>query len=401
MTHGAVAQNEFVVYNNGFIYNETTMQQLEYIVDSLNLKFQSCDLNKTYYSKKQTIGHIISIDSLNVKNARKDIDQNISFPELCKKYPNIKVDSNVLIVQFRYKNSDHKDMIEFSEIDLDSYSGFKIQKKYIPSDKKPTLGSWLYEYFKKSKYSNESIKAFYFPREFQSIELSQIYAQQIGYADCLIDTLSAKFNDNLKDGWVDLPGEWQKLTLDKKQKLLDELRSTRVVGTCSQDHRPREHAINIALLSAETTSWEVFLRAHLDIMNDRFERVSDGSYAWEGRKTYIKELEQIDINVLDLLLGITLRIENPALNHYYGNISRLGRSISESQNKANFDIQILSMIEDDTLDDFNRVLAYFLFLNSNSYLENNKEKQDNLEKLKLSVNKLPEYLKRRIAIGDE
>ena len=84
------------------------------------------------------------------------------------------------------------------------------------------------------------------------------------------------------------------------------MRETRVVGSCSMDSSPREHAINIAMLSAETTDWSVFLRAHLDIMNDRFDRVSDGSYAWKDRNTYIKELEQLDINVSDLIFGKSL-----------------------------------------------------------------------------------------------
>lgn len=81
----------------------------------------------------------------------------------------------------------------------------------------------------------------------------------------------------------------------KSPKVALELKRSRiVVGGCSQDMSPRVHAMNIALLSAETINWEIFLRSHLDIMNDNFERMSDGSYAWAGRKTYIKELEVLD-----------------------------------------------------------------------------------------------------------
>ncbi|MBK7503592.1 MAG: hypothetical protein IPI52_00240, partial [Bacteroidetes bacterium] len=123
-------------------------------------------------------------------------------------------------------------------------------------------------------------------------------ADKIGYSDCLIDTIATKFKSDAKSGWVDLPENWQNLSEKKKEKLLDEMRSTKVVGGCSQDSRPREHAINIAMLSAEVTNWEVFLKSHLDIMNDRFDRMSDGSYAYAQRKTYIKELEELDINVL-------------------------------------------------------------------------------------------------------
>jgi hypothetical protein len=78
-------------------------------------------------------------------------------------------------------------------------------------------------------------------------------------------------------------------------------------------------------LAAETAEWPVFLRAHLDIMNDHFERFTDGSYAWGGRKTYLKEIEDLNIDVPDLLLGTSLRIVDPSENHYFGYSGRLGR----------------------------------------------------------------------------
>ena len=87
-------------------------------------------------------------------------------------------------------------------------------------------------------------------------------------------------------------------------------RSREVIGFCSQDQSPRIHAKKIALLAAETVNWETFLRAHLNIMNDNFARASDGSYAWAARQTYIRELEELEINVPDLLFGICLQTEN-------------------------------------------------------------------------------------------
>ncbi len=206
---------------------------------------------------------------------------------------------------------------------------------------------------------------------------------------------------NTKQGWVELLKNWQELKLKKKEKLLTEMRSTQVIGGCSQDSRPREHAMNIALLSAETTNWEVFLKSHLDIMNDRFERVSDGSYAFAQRKTYIKELEELDINVVDLLIGISMRIENPAMNHYYGSIGRLGRAISESKNKQEFENQILGMVEDAKLDDYNRVVAYFLYISYTNYLNDKTERDENRKKIKISTSKLPTYLKEKLKIDED
>ena len=330
-------QTEFETFKNGLIYSENTMNKLEKIVDSLNLKYKTCDLNKVFYAKSQTIGHIVRLDTNNVKHAKEDMDKNLSFESFILKYPNATIKKNVLIVKYKYENYENEEVVEFGEVNLNNNYGFEIQlankNNLYNNDVKAT---WLYEYSVKSEDIKESITAFYFPDNFKNRPLNLKYNRQIGYSDCLIDTSSTKFLKNTKEGWVDLPANWQSLNLKKKEKLLTEMRSTRVVGGCSQDSRPREHAFNIALLSAETTNWEVFLKSHLDIMNDRFDRMSDGSYAFAQRKTYIKELEELDINVSDLMIGISLRIENQATNHYYGSIGRLGRAIFESKNKKEF-----------------------------------------------------------------
>jgi hypothetical protein len=189
--------------------------------------------------------------------------------------------------------------------------------------------------------------------------------------------------------------EYVGLYYSKKAEL--ELKRNRIViGGCSQDNGPRVHALNIAKLSAETINWEIFLRSHLDIMNDRFERLSDGSYAWGQRKTYIKELEVLEINVLDLLLGISLRIENPSNNHYFGSIGRLGRALSETNKSTEIESKMLQMVSDNKLDDYNRILIYYLFLNYNNNLDDQQKQIINKEKLMKAVKTLPEYLATKI-----
>lgn len=398
VSQSLIAQSgEFEQFPNGLIYSENTMNKLSHIVDSLNIKYKNCDLTKTFYSKSQTIGHRIKLDEGDIIEARKNIEEGMSFLNFKEKYKHAKIDENVLVVRYKYKNYDDEDVVEFSEISLNSGYGFKIIKDKKLNNFNETLKSnWIYDYTGKTEYWNESIEAFYFPEEFKAVALSEKYAKMIGYADCLIDTTATKFKENLNEDRVELPKNWTELSTNKQANLLEEMRGTRVVGFCSQDNRPREHAINIAMLSAETANWEVFLRAHLDIMNDRFERASDGSYAYGQRKTYIKELEELDINVNDLILGICLRIGNPSKNHYYGSISRIGRALSETKNKDEIENNLLSMIDDNTLDDYNRVLAYFLYDNYIYNLENEELKAKNIIKLKKSVSSLPYYLSQKI-----
>lgn len=177
-----------------------------------------------------------------------------------------------------------------------------------------------------------------------------------------------------------------------KEQALYFKRNRRVVGGCSMDDSPRRHAMNIAELAGETAKWEIFLRSHLDIMNDRFDRVSDGSYAQQGRKTYIKELEVLDIDVSNLLLGISLHVENPSQNHYYGSINRIGRSLSEANNREVIEKEIINSISDKSLDDYNRLLMYYLFLNYNYNLYNKEIQQANKVRLEQAVATLPDYL---------
>jgi hypothetical protein len=164
------------------------------------------------------------------------------------------------------------------------------------------------------------------------------------------------------------------------------------------DQAPRWHAQEIALLAAETTNWHIFLRSHLDIMNDRMDRVSDGSWAWKDRKTYIKEIEVLDINLPDLIIGISLRIENPAANHYFSSIGRTGRALAESKDREIFEKEMLLMIADKELDDYNRILMYFLFDNYNYFLTDKAIQKANLDKLRVAVAELPAYLSSRIEI---
>lgn len=389
---------EFETYTNGLIYSEETMVQLAKIVDSLNLKYKTCELNKTFLSKAQAKGHYIELSKGNLEQARKDLENNISFEAFLDKYPKSEVKKNILIVRFEYENYKDEKIIEFSEIKLSNGYGVDLTfSENLDQYRGELINSWVFKHFKKREYSDKSIKAFFLPDGIKTEELPYRYANMIGYADCLIDTTSTKIRENAKPGYEGMPDNWQQLSQKKKRRLLEKMRNTEVIGMCSMDSSPRDHAINIAVLSAETTNWEVFLKAHLDIMNDRFSRVSDGSYAWDARQTYIRELEELDINVHDLIFGITLRIENAADNHYYGSIGRTGRALAETENRELIENAMLRMIEDDQLDDYNRALIYFLFLNYNHNLQDESIQEENITKLKLSVDYLPSYMSSQIS----
>ncbi len=458
---------EFTVYENGLIYSDTTMRQLEYIVDSLNLKFMKCELDKTYLAKKQARAHFVHLEKGDLKEAKKDMKNGMSFGDFKRKYPAMESDRYVLVVRYSYLDYDDKEVIEFSTVVADYSINPDNQGDLIDLKK----GAWVFEHSKKTNYSKERVTAFFLITDLEAAPLAEPYARMVQYSNCLVDTTTAVFKEDaeysgvrfdnnqpskVKAFWdyvdretkkpeldCDETDSWEKFrqwdslkfalieedlskrkefivllnaavdeALEKggsddhfeilvgryysKEAELELKRSRIVVGGCSMDWSPRYHAIDIAKLSAETVKWEVFLRAHLDVMNDNFQRVSDGSWAWAGRKTYIKELEELEINVHDLLLGISLRIENPSKNHYYGSISRVGRALSETKDQLEIKEAMLAMIKDDELDDHNRALMVGLYLNYNSNLEDEAVKKQNDEALALAMEELPEYIEERI-----
>lgn len=473
----AFAQGEFRQHDNGLMYHDTTMQQLEFIVDSLNLKYKSCDLFKTYYTIPQAQAHYVKLDTGDIKQAKADMEANMSFADFVKKYPNSDLEKDLLVIKFTYLTYDDEEIVKFKNLGLGDGYGHSISFTDQPGRyEQEVKGEWLIDYSEKTDYRDESIRAYFFTTEFHRDPLAENYARMVLYTDCMIDTTSQVFKEGAeRTGWryqeesadsipsaismlgryihekTDFPergeedGEtywrrytiWDSLKFERidqelagkptfqallknaaeealkeggssddleayisryydKNIALELKRGRIVVGGCSMDDSPRIHAQNIAILSAEAVNWEVFLRAHLDIMNDRFERVSDGSYAWAGRKTYIRELEALDINVTDLLLGISLRIDNPSQNHYFGSIGRLGRALAETKYADEVENKMLEMIADETLDDYNRVLIYFLFLNYNHHIADENEQQANIEQLKKAVAVMPAYLSEKI-----
>ena len=185
--------------------------------------------------------------------------------------------------------------------------------------------------------------------------------------------------------------------VDKKSELLL-TRKRDVIGAGSMDAGARIHTRSIAVLAAETANWEVFLRSHLDILNDRLDHLSDqNSYALNTRETYIEELEQLGIDVPNLMLGICLRIENPSKNHYYGDVGRVGRALAETKQPEAVEKLLLDAIADPELDDYNRLLIYHLFLSYNLSLKNEAQKTVNDARLKkVCKEKMPNYLKIRL-----
>jgi hypothetical protein len=205
--------------------------------------------------------------------------------------------------------------------------------------------------------------------------------------------LAAAVTESLKENYVygGLFEYYTELYYSKNDALTMKRRRI-VMGACSRDVSPRLHIMDISLLAAEAANWQVFLRAHLDIMNDFAARNFNSNFAERERKTYIREIEELDINVQDLLLGISLQISNAASNHYTGSAGRLGRAFAETRYRAPLEKKLLVMIADERLDHYNRYMLYHLFLNYLYYLPQKEDRTRCLQLLQTAIKNMPPYL---------
>jgi hypothetical protein len=116
-------------------------------------------------------------------------------------------------------------------------------------------------------------------KKWETLQTARIdsFEQSPNFLPLLKNALAEALQDTISDRVLETYAQKHNLLTAKNQLFFN--RNRVVVGFCSQDASPRYHAQKIAVLAAETTNWEIFLRAHLNIMNDRFPRNSDGSYA--------------------------------------------------------------------------------------------------------------------------
>jgi hypothetical protein len=297
----------------------------------------------------------------------------------------------------------YSQLIQYVDCMIDTSASIFLADKFS--------GGWGIEDEKTSYYNLREL-ADYLDKKMSVVnrdnkKLEQLNESQVSFAvkelknDAVFrDLLSKTIDDYVKNETPEHDLESLASQMDMYDKALLMKRCYRIMGSCSQDSRPREHARDIAILAAQAHSWDIFLRAHLDIMNDRFERATDGSYAWEARKTYLKELEELNLNIVDLMLGLTLRAQNVAGNHYYGTIWRMGWALTESKEKALFEEKAMAMMKDNSLDEFNRGLIFLLYKTYINYLDE-KESAQKRKSLKETISSFPLFIQRSIQKMDE
>ena len=199
---------------------------------------------------------------------------------------------------------------------------------------------WSAWFENKEKHMRETVVPD--PAFLPALEAAAAGALVLGRSEPVLDEYALKF----------LPGD---MTLEL-------LRLNQLMGGCSMDESPRIQATMMANLAAETGNWDVYLRSHLNLLNDRFSRVSDNSLAENQRQTHLSSLEDLGLNVLELMLGtgFTIQKDNEP-GRYRGSVRRSGRALTEMSDREQAEAALEMLIFDEELDLNNRL--GFLMIN--------------------------------------
>jgi len=190
-------KTEFENHDNGLIYSDTTVKQLKYIVDSLNLKFRVCELDKVYRAKSQAKVHFVRLDTGDIQAAKADIEAGMTYEDFIQKHNQATTVKDLLVVKFKYQDYEDRELVKLSTVGFDGKYEYSLAfKENLQDYDKPLKGKWVCQYHTNSKQTLEILSAFYFTEDFSQRPLVEKYARMVQYSDCMIDTSTQVFYES-------------------------------------------------------------------------------------------------------------------------------------------------------------------------------------------------------------
>lgn len=179
--------------------------------------------------------------------------------------------------------------------------------------------------------------------------------------------------------------------LVSKPIALDFMRNNRQVGTCSFDNGPLMQQKRMAALAADIPNWNVFIQSFMNVLNDNVSRIANNNIASNARKTYIEELQLLDIDLRKLLLGTNMRISDTARTHYFSNGSKVGKAFAQlnKEQQTSFENELIGLIKDKGVDTFNKLHFYNTYRNYQYFLSDSVHKIAVEKKIDTLIGYLP------------
>lgn len=260
----------------------------------------------------------------------------------------ISPESKIFTLSQHYPKAPKKHFYLDTEIDtLMSYVSHKVDLPQLATEKRPNSDILS----RKSIEKNRKIRTI---RKRMQLD----WVSKYGSTDTTFLNLyhQAKYSDY--DNYQSDFFEEMVNVLDGPEAVLQLKRSRVVHGSCSMDNKPVNHLKNIAKYAVLANNWNVFVRSHMDIVNDRFSSVVYSNYGEMSRNTPIIAFVKIGMNLAKLFCGSILTAADCRKNHYQSGSQRIGRAISNLQNPQPCLSILRDMIKDDHLDIHNRMIAW-------------------------------------------
>jgi hypothetical protein len=416
--YGLIAQERPPnIYPNGLIYSEESMSKLKHIVDSLNLKFKTSP-TPHYYAQVC---------------AEQPFQQRIPY-EYARmiQYADCMMDTTAPLFlndaeeAKKISKEDSLSVKEFSDLFYDNYffdRCYELPREYIYLDeyvRKNNIQGVVLEtdslFMQSAEYKAyltvyqtweteliDIIKCIKSHPHFDSLKNKALeVAFRTGYdakgLESYIENLNYIFHRARYDP-IRLEN-YMKYLSDKDKKIILQLkRNYTVEMLCGIDPRPPYHLQYIAILSVETDNWTSFLKAHLEAINQYYHfgfPIND--YTENNAKPYLRELEELGLDIPKLLIGICLTIDKSAKNRYSARAYRIAKALANKDVKYTKQIEtlLLKMIQDPNLDGFNRYICFNFLDNYISELSENEKKDTLQAKLKIASKSLPAYILKKI-----
>ncbi len=177
------------------------------------------------------------------------------------------------------------------------------------------------------------------------------------------------------------------------------LKRLREVNTgCGNDNDPRFHYLSIAQIAGEVGDWNVFMCAHTTLLSYPF----DGMRYDKISSVYTSELDSININVPNFLMGAFIKFDDPSNKHFsLSDYYYFTGSKFYTKHYKVIENMLCDAIADKELDDYNRFFCYALFNSFIDFQQNKipieKSKKVLLEKQREKVRlTLPSYLASKV-----
>ena len=134
-----------------------------------------------------------------------------------------------------------------------------------------------------------------------------------------------------------------------KDLALELTRRRRLIRMCGSDGADVAQYNAIARLAAEAGRWDIFPRAHFRIICPPYAGLDETAMPGE-RKTYVKELEAIGLDLPAMMIGQAIRIDEPNGKHLGIWNPAVATAMAESEMGEEYEKRLLAMIDDPELD---------------------------------------------------